>query len=174
MAAAGEGGRPAVGGAIQNHALHFGPEIIQTPDTMNNFLLAMMLQTAAALQLCVAMLNLFLVPLLKWKEDLARAPVLLREVFQVHAWFISITLAIFGLITWRFAANLAAHTNAIGAWLAGGIGIFWAIRTVLQVTYYSSSHWRGQLGRTVIHIALLFMYGGMAAIYLYAAFGTTR
>jgi len=138
---------------------------------MNNAQLFTLLRTAAALQLAVALPNLFLVPLLKWKEDLARAPLLLREVFQVHAWFISVTLTIFGLMTWRFAADLAAHTNAIGAWLAAGIGIFWAIRTILQVTYYSSSHWRGQLARTVIHIVLLFMYGGMSAIYLWAAFG---
>jgi hypothetical protein len=134
--------------------------------------LSILLQTAAALQLAVAVLNLFLVPLLKWKEDLVRAPLLLREVFQVHAWFISVTLTIFGLMTFRFAAEIATHATAIGGWLAAGIGIFWAIRTILQVTYYSRSHWRGQFGRTVIHILLLLMYGGMAATYLWAAFGT--
>src|SRR5690349_18130796 len=111
---------------------------------MNVTSLAVFLQTAAVLQLSVALLNLFLVPLLKWKEELARAPLLLREVFHVHAWFISATLALFGLMTWRFAGEFAAHANAIAIWLAAGIGIFWAIRTVLQVTYYSSSHWRGQ------------------------------
>jgi len=140
---------------------------------MNTFPLALMLQTAAALQLGIAVLNLFLVPLLKWKEELAHTPLLLREVFHVHAWFISVTLAIFGLITWRFAGELAAHGNAIAVWLAAGIGIFWAIRTVLQITYYSSSHWRGRFGRTIIHILLLFVYGGMAAIYLRAAFGAS-
>jgi len=138
-----------------------------------NITVPILLQTAAALQLGVALLNLFLVPLLKWKEALARAPLLLREVFHVHAWFISVTLTIFGLITWRFAAELAAHANAIGVWLAAGIGIFWAIRTVLQATYYSSSHWRGQFGRTIIHVLLLLVYGGMGAIYLWAAFGTS-
>ena len=136
--------------------------------------LFLFLQAAAALQLGVALLNLFLVPLLKWKEDLARTPLLLREVFQVHAWFISVTLTIFGLITWRFAGELSSHSNEISVWLAAGIGFFWAIRTLLQVTYYSSSHWRGQFRRTVIHILLLFMYSGMAAIYLWAAFGTSR
>jgi hypothetical protein len=140
---------------------------------MNVSSLSIFLRTAAALQLAVAILNLFLVPLLKWKEDLKRAPLLLREVFQVHAWFISVTLAIFGLMTWRFGGELAAHTNAIGSWLAASIGAFWAIRTILQITYYSSSHWRGQFGRTVIHILLLLLYGAMAAIYLWAAFGTS-
>jgi hypothetical protein len=140
---------------------------------MNVSSLSIFLRTAAALQLAVAILNLFLVPLFKWKADLMQAPLLLREVFQVHAWFISVTLAIFGLLSWRFAAEIASHASALGGWLAGGIGIFWAIRTILQITYYSSSHWRGQFGRTVIHILLLLLYGGMAAIYLWAAFRTS-
>jgi hypothetical protein len=140
---------------------------------MNSPTLGILLHAAAALQLGVAILNLFLVPLLKWKEELARAPLLLREVFQVHAWFISVTLAIFGALTWRFAAEITLHTNPIGQWLAAGIGAFWVIRTILQVAYYSSGHWRGQLGRTVIHITLLFLYGGMAAVYLWTAFGRT-
>ena len=53
--------------------------------------LTLWLQIAAALQLAIALLNLFLARLLNWKEEMARMPLLLREVFQVHAWFISIT-----------------------------------------------------------------------------------
>ena len=137
---------------------------------MNAFSLSILLYIAATLQLAVAVLNLFLVPLLKWEEELARTPLLLREVFQVHAWFISISLAIFGMLTWRFAREMTLHTEPIAQWLAGAIGTFWAIRTVLQVVYYSSSHWRGQSGRTLIHIALLLLYGGLAGIYLWTAF----
>lgn len=136
--------------------------------------LSIVLLVAAFLQLGVAILNLFLVPLLKWREELLRVPLLLREVFQVHAWFISITLTIFTVITLRFAPELAAGANPIATWLAAGIGIFWAIRVVLQVAYYSGSHWRGKLGRTMIHIALLFTYGGLAAAYLCAAFKFSR
>jgi len=131
--------------------------------------LRVLLELAAALQLGIAVLNLFLVRLLKWKEELGRMPLLLREVFQVHAWFISITLGIFAAMTWRFAGEFAAG-NAVCRWLAGSIGLFWAIRTLLQVTYYSSSHWRWQSGRTVAHVALLLLYGGFAAAYLWAAF----
>ena len=129
-----------------------------------------LLEIAAALQLAVAVLNLFLVRLLYWKDDIARMPLLLREVFQVHVWFISITLAIFGVVTWRFAAEMADHADPACQWLAGGIGLFWAIRTMLQVGFYSSSHWRGQATRTVAHVALLCVYGGFAALYLWAAF----
>jgi hypothetical protein len=128
-----------------------------------------LLQTVAGMQLVIAALNLFLVPLLQWKDDLKRMPLLLREVFQVHAWFITITLAIFGIITFRFVDDFAAETNPLSRWLAMGIGLFWVIRTILQVTYYSSSHWRGRLGRTAVHIVLLAVYGGFATVYLWSA-----
>src|SRR5437016_3608792 len=134
--------------------------------------LSWLLLTAAGLQLGISALNLFLVPLFKWKADLARMPLLLREVFQVHAWFISVTLGIFAIMTWRFAPEMAAGANAVCRWLAGCISIFWAIRTVLQVSYYSSSHWRGQTGRTLAHVALLFCYGGMSMVYFLTAFGS--
>ena len=130
-----------------------------------------LLETVAGLQLAIAMLNMFLVPLLKWKDELSQVPLLLREVFQVHVWFISITLMIFAVITWRFANDLAGGNNPLGRWLAAGIGVFWLIRTILQVTYYSSSHWRGQFGRTAVHVACLLIYGGFASVYLSTALG---
>jgi hypothetical protein len=129
-------------------------------------LLFFLLRAAALCQLSIAVLNLFLVKMLGWREELARVPLLMQEVFQVHAWFISITLTIFGAITWRFADEIARASTPLATWLAGGIGLFWLTRAVLQVSYYSSCHWRERLGRTLIHIALLIIYGGFAAIYL--------
>ncbi len=137
---------------------------------MNRQFLAIALQVSAALQLCIATLNLFLVPLLRWQEEIARMPLLLREVFHVHAWFISVTLTLFAVLSWRFAADIAGQGNLLAHWLAAGIGFFWVIRTILQVTYYSSSHWRGQPGRTAIHVVLLLLYGGFGAVYFVAIF----
>ena len=130
--------------------------------------LNVLLQIAAALQMGVAILNLFLVRLLGWKEDLTRMPLLMREVFQVHVWFISVTLAIFAVMTWKFSTEMT--TNSACRWLAGGIGFFWAIRVFIQFAYYSSSHWKGQAVRTAIHMTLALMYGGFAVIYLAVAF----
>ncbi len=127
------------------------------------------LQLAAVAQLAIAALNFALPQLLRWQTDLARLPLLMREVFHVHAWFISVTLAIFGVMTLRFAGEMAAATNPACLWLAGAIGIFWAIRSVLQVAYYSASHWRGRPGRTAMHIALLATYGGLTLVYSLAA-----
>ena len=128
------------------------------------------LYIAAAAQLSVAVLNLFLVRIMKWEEEVVRMPQLVREVFHVHAWFITITLAIFGVVTIRFVEELAAGTNNLGRWLAAGIGIFWLIRWLMQFFYYDSSHWRGKCAETIVHIVLIFLYGSLAGVYLLAAF----
>ena len=128
------------------------------------------LYIVAVAQLAVAVLNLFLVRIMTWEESVARMPQLVREVFHVHAWFITITLVIFGVVTIRFAGELATGTNDLGRWLAAGIGIFWLIRWLMQFFHYNSSHWRGKRAETIVHIVLIFLYGSFAGVYLLAAF----
>jgi hypothetical protein len=123
---------------------------------------------AAAGQLCIAILNLALIRVMRWKDDLARLPILIRQVFQIHVWFISLTLLTFAALTLRFPGEIAAGIQPVYRWIACAIGLFWAIRSVLQVTYYSSSHWRGIPSRTAVHIILLVVYPGLAALYLTA------
>lgn len=129
------------------------------------------LRTSALAQFAVAILNLFLIRIMNWKPDLDRAPLLIREVFRIHCFFISITLSIFAVLTWRFVHEIATASSALAIWLAAGIGIFWLVRAIMQWSHYSTSHWRGRLDRTVIHWILFFGYGAFAAVYFTAAFG---
>lgn len=131
--------------------------------------LEFLLRVAALAQLGVVLLNLFLIRIMNWRRDLNAMPLLLREVFQIHIYFISITLAIFGALTWRFAPDLAAAAHPLCVWLAIGIGVFWAIRSVMQWSHYSAIHWRGDRLRTVIHWMLFLGYGAFAAVYFTAA-----
>lgn len=131
--------------------------------------LELFLRLAALAQLAVVVLNLFLVRLMNWRPDLEAMPLLLREVFRIHVYFISITLGIFGVLTWRFAREIASAAEPLCVWLAIGIGIFWAIRSVMQWSHYSTVHWRGNRLRTVIHWMLFLGYGGFAAVYFTAA-----
>jgi uncharacterized membrane protein YidH (DUF202 family) len=129
------------------------------------------LRAAAIAQFAVAILNLFLIPIMKWKRDLDRAPLLIREVFRIHVVFISITLSIFGALTWRFADEIADAASPLAIWLAAAIGLFWLVRTAMQWLHYSTSHWQGNSLRTLIHWTLFLGYGTMAIIYFAAAFG---
>ncbi|HEY3663370.1 MAG TPA: hypothetical protein VGL24_09490 [Chthoniobacterales bacterium] len=130
--------------------------------------LELALHLAALAQLAIALLNFSLVPLMGWKPELARLPLLIREVFQVHLFFISITVGLFAILTWRFAHQMAFSADPLAAWLATGIGIFWATRSVMQWTNYSTGHWRGNATRTALHVLLFFGYGALGAVYLAA------
>jgi len=132
--------------------------------------LEILLIGAAIGQLLLAFINLRLEKLLKWQSVLNDQPALMREVFYVHKWFITIILLIFGILTLRFAGELSAGTNELGRWLAAGIAAFWLIRTGIQWFYYDWSHWRGHSGRTAIHWFITVAYGGCCLVYLLAAF----
>ena len=128
------------------------------------------LRAAAVAQFAVAILNLFLIRIMKWKPDLERAPLILHEVFRIHVVFISITLSIFAALTWRFAYEIARASSPLTIWLAVAIGLFWLIRSAMQWLHYRANHWRGDALRTVIHWALFLGYGAMVTVYLAAAF----
>ena len=128
------------------------------------------LRAAAVAQFAVAILNLFLIRIMKWKPDLDRAPLLIREVFRIHVVFISITLSIFAALTWRFANEIARASSPLTIWLTVAIGLFWLVRSAMQWLHYSASHWHGSSLRTSIHWALFLGYGAMAVVYFAAAF----
>ena len=110
--------------------------------------------------------------MLRWRPALSQLPLLPRQVFYVHSLFISVTLGIFAVLTWRFADSMAAGEGALATWLAGGIGAFWGLRALVQVAYYSPRHWLRKPRETAAHIALLLAYGGMSVIYFLAARGS--
>ena len=124
---------------------------------------------AAIGQLAIAVINLQLVRLLGWEDDLSKVSVLVREVFHVHKWFISIILVIFAVMTLRFSSELAGGSE-MGRWLAGCIGGFWATRTWMQWGFYSASHRKETCGRNAVHWILTICYGGAAVAYLAGAF----
>ena len=139
-------------------------------DTTLESLLELGLRVAALAQFAIAAINLSLVRLMNWRSDLERLPLLIREVFSVHVIFITITVAIFAVLTWRFAAEIATAATPLPSWLAAAIGTFWAARSIMQWTHYSQSHWRGDRTRTALHWLLFLGYGALGVLYLGAAF----
>ncbi len=128
------------------------------------------LRLAAGGQLFIAILGPMIPHLLNWREPIARMPLLVREVFWVHTFFIGLTCAIFGLITWVFAADIAHPAHDMMRWFAFAVGLFWGIRCVMQWTFYSSAHWRGLADKTLAHWALFLGYGAFTVTYFLAAF----
>jgi len=132
--------------------------------------LELWLRIIAVAQIVLAVLSLNLPRVLRWQPDIDRMSLLVREVFEIHSWFIALTLVIWGVLTWRFAPGFAVAPHEMARWLCAAIGIFWGIRCILQWTHYSSSHWRGNASRTWIHWTLFLGYAAWAAVYFIAAF----
>ena len=127
------------------------------------------LRLAAAGQLFIAILGPMLPRLLGWGDAIGRMPLLVREVFWIHTFFIGLTCAIFGTLTWVFAEDIALPHHEMIRWFAFSVGLFWGIRCVMQWTHYSASHWRGLAGKTTAHWALFLGYAAFATTYFIAA-----
>lgn len=137
-------------------------------------ILCMALLAGAAGQLLVAFLNLFLVRLMHWEKAVEAMPLLVREVFQVHKYFITITVALFGIWTILFIGEIVGAATPMARALAGGIAFFWSVRAVIQITYYSPTHWRGKIPETAVHMILIAAYGGLGIVYGCAALGVGK
>ena len=120
---------------------------------------------SAAAQAAIACLNLALPRLLGWKRVLANGPTLLREVYYVHAFYLSLTLVYFAGFT-AFRADAILAGDPLARLVARAIGVFWAIRVGIQFFYYSPSHWRGKPREILAHVVLTVLYGFMAGLYL--------
>lgn len=129
------------------------------------------LHLVAAAQVGLAVLSCLLPRIMRWEADIARMPLLVRDVFVIHSWFISLTLLIWGVLTWRFAPEMARAPTDLSRWLCGAVAVFWGLRCVLQWSHYSPSHWRGIPSRTVIHWTLFLGYAVWAGVYALAAMG---
>ena len=132
--------------------------------------LDVLLRLAAGGQIFIAFLGPMIPWLLNWREAIQRMPLLVREVFWIHTLFIGLTCGIFGVLTWEFAQDIAHPAHDMMRWFAFAVGLFWAVRCVMQWTFYSPSHWRGLLDKTVAHWALFLGYGAFAITYFIAAF----
>ncbi|MHC4955409.1 MAG: hypothetical protein ACYTGZ_16270 [Planctomycetota bacterium] len=125
----------------------------------------MALLFSAAAQAAIACLNLGLPRLLGWRSVLAGVPTLLREVYYVHAFYLSVTLFYFAGFTLFFGDAMLAGESLARA-VARGIGVFWAIRVGIQFFYYSPNLWRGKGPQTLAHVVLAVLYSFMAGLYL--------
>lgn len=125
----------------------------------------LLLHAAAVGQLLLVPLNLALPRLLNWNPELERVSLLVREIFKVHAIFITLICGIFGVLTWRFAERWVSAPDAMSRWFCGAVGLFWGLRSVMQWTHYSQSHWRGHRERTWIHWTVFTVYALWAALY---------
>lgn len=102
---------------------------------------------------------------LKWKEDLHKLTPFNRKLMWVHGGFAVLTIVAFGILTLALHEELLRGDRA-ALGLALFIGVYWALRIVVDFTYYEHTDWpRGQ-GFVVGHVLLNLLFTFLAVTNL--------
>jgi len=123
------------------------------------------LRTVGVLMALLALVNVFVPRRFKWREEMAGLSLLNRQIFQVHAMFLILILALFAALLLTSAAALLEPTPLARAILTG-LTIFWGARMLTQWFYYSPAIWRGHRFHTVMHV----LFSGLW-VYVTGVFG---
>ena len=113
----------------------------------------------------LVVLNLFVPRHLGWREDLQRVSLVNRQIFEVHAIFLVLVLAMFAVLLLTSSAALL-EPSRLSRLVLGGLTIFWGLRLLVQWFYYSPATWRGNTARTAAHVVF-----SAAWLYVTAVFG---
>jgi hypothetical protein len=101
-----------------------------------------------------------------WREEMARLSLLNRQIFQAHAVFLVLTLALFSVLLLTCGDALLEPTRLSRA-ILGGLTIFWTLRMFMQWGFYSPAIWRGHRFNTTLHYVFSALW-----IYVSGVFAT--
>ncbi len=125
------------------------------------------LRVVGVLLLALVVLNLYVPRRFNWDRELATLSLLNRQIFQVHAAFICVILAMFAALTLCYARDLLQPTPLARAVLAA-LAIFWLLRLLTQWFVYDRRLWRGRRFETIVHVVFTGVWTYFAATFAYA------
>ncbi len=133
---------------------------------MNGSLLKLAIWMAGAIQFVIVMVNIPLPRRLRVKENLAGAPLFLRQIVYVHWFYIVLIVGLFSVLSFFFASELIGGSR-LGLFLATFIAIFWLLRIGLQWGYYDKAVRRANRSLDALYsvalISLVSIYSLVAA-----------
>lgn len=135
---------------------------------MNSTTLIMLLQIAAALHIGLAWAGLTMPKVVGLSEHLAPLPAFIRQLFYTYFTFIGLMLVSFGLLTFLFAADIAAGEPAARGLCLLMCG-FWTVRLFVAAFVFDvRPYLKNGLLRLGYHATnVVFIY--LVAVYALAA-----
>ena len=126
---------------------------------MSTTQLELHLRIVGALLLVIAALSVYVPRHFGWAAEIRRLSLFTRQVFVIHAAFVTLTLVLLGLLLLGLAPALLAPGLLPRAVLIGLL-VMWSARMLAQWFYYDASLWRGNRLHTFVHVLF-------SAIYIY-------
>jgi hypothetical protein len=114
---------------------------------------------------CVLIASFQVPARLGWKEDLQKLTSFNRKLMWVHGGFAVLTIIAFGALTLALHAEmLRGDRAALGVALF--IGIYWALRIVVDFTYYEHKDWPRGGSFMIGHILLTSLFAFLSVTNL--------
>lgn len=86
----------------------------------------------------------------EWRENLASLTLINRQMMQTHTFFIALVVLGIGLLCLTSTEELI-HTT-LGRKISLYLLVFWFLRLLFQLFYYSPKLWKGKRFETTVHI----------------------
>lgn len=127
--------------------------------------LELCLQIAGVVQLGIASANVVAARMFRYREGLASAPEVIRQVFWVQNVFIVLVLVGASLLCLTMPAELTSG-GQLARVVSGFLAVFWGLRLVTQFVYYSPEK-RRQFRMMNALFVIAFIY--LTAVFAMAA-----
>ena len=130
-------------------------------------MIVMALWAAGIVQLAIFAANFYFPRKLQYRYGISSAPVIIRQIFYVHAGYVAAVVLLFAMVSFLYAPELSSGSG-LGRFLAAAICLFWACRVPLQAYYYDAGLRRtNRVGDVAMMTALVYL----AVTYGVAAVG---
>lgn len=120
-----------------------------------------------ALLIALALVHVIFPKYFNWKEELKSLSLINRQMMTVHTFFIALVVFLMGLLCLSSATELIE--TKLGKTVSLGLGIFWAIRLVIQFFGYSAELWKGKTFETVVHIFFSLLWTYLSVVFLWTS-----
>ncbi|WP_257666413.1 hypothetical protein [Parapedobacter tibetensis] len=116
------------------------------------------------LLIALSLVHLIFPKYFDWKVDLSGISLINRQMLYIHTLFIALIVGLIGLLCITSAREIIE--TSLGHKLALGIGMFWAIRLLVQFFGYSAKLWKGKAFETIIHVLFSMLWLYLSAVFL--------
>ena len=103
-----------------------------------------------------------------WGKELSSLSLINKQMIAVHTLFIALTIFLMGLLCLTSSNDLVETT--LGKKISLGLGIFWAIRLIVQFCGYSSKLWKGKVFETLVHVLFSLLWAYLSTVFLISYF----
>ena len=122
------------------------------------------LKIIGSLLIALAAIHIIFPKYFNWKQELSSLSLINKQMMQVHSFFIALTVFLMGLLCLTCSEELIG--TVLGKRISLGLGIFWAIRLVIQFFGYSPKVWRGKAFETTVHILFSILWVYLSVIFI--------